>query len=95
MPTWTAPRLPPPLSTNAVLILAIALGIDRLQPRTELRFRCLLDARGGPPVPATQGLDLIAIREREERDATCAPRRGGFPRGATGVSWMAGPEQIQ
>jgi hypothetical protein len=79
MPTWTAPRLPPPLSTNAVLIRAIALRIDRPQPRAELCLRCPLDVRGGPPVPATQGLHLIAICEREERGATCAPRRSGLP----------------
>src|SRR5690348_489200 len=77
MPTWTAPRLPPPLSTNAVLILAIALRIPIACNRApEPCLRCPLDVRGGPSVPATHGLRLIVIRESEERDVAYTPWRG-------------------
>src|SRR5690348_2449705 len=92
MPTWTAPRLPPPLSTNAVLILAITLRIPIACNRApELCLRCPLDGRSGPPVPAARGRHSIAICKSEERDATWGRGSELCPREADAVwIWSGG-----
>src|SRR6185437_8396742 len=66
MPTWTAPRLPPPLSTSAVLFLAIA----RLVPHAcdcvpEPDLHGPLDAPGNRSVPAPLHPDALSPKRRQ------------------------------